>query len=133
MKKLIAVGAALFAVHAYAGGGSIVVCESMTGCRLPPPYRDYDTPTLTFNSTDGGSINITTNLWLSPDCQGDPDFTLQFLDSPIPSAGYWIFPMDSWAIYPDGTDFSIQWTIDGCPTMDCLDGTMGSSPDICQL
>jgi len=133
MKKLFAIIAALFAVHANAGGGSIVVCDSMAICRVPPPYMDYDALVLSFSSTAGGTINSTTNFWLSQDCQGDPDASLQLLDSPIPSAGYWILPLDAWAIYPDGTDFSIQWTIDGCPATDCINGTMGSSPDICQF
>src|SRR5258708_1610854 len=104
MKKVISVAVALFTVHAY--GGGIVVCESMVACRLPPPYLDYDTPTLTFNTTDGGTINVSVNFWLSEDCSGDPDARVELPNSPIAGAGYWILPIDDWALNPDGTVFS---------------------------
>jgi hypothetical protein len=133
MKKLVAVAAVLFAFHAYAGGGSILVCESMTVCRFPPPYQDYDTPALTFDTTAGGFIDVSVNLWLSQDCQGDPDASMQQLNEQVLSAGTWYFSVDNWAVYSDGTDYSIQWTIDGCPSTDCINGTTGSSPDICQF
>jgi hypothetical protein len=133
MKKVVSVAAALFAVHAWAGGGSIVICESMTACRLRLPNLEYDIPTLAVNTTSGGTINTTANFWLSQDCIGDPDATVELLGSPIPSEGYWILTMDDWAIYPDGTDFSVQWTIEGCPSTKCINGTTGTSPDMCQL
>jgi hypothetical protein len=54
-------------------------------------------------------------------------------DSPITDTGHWSLAIFDWAVFPDGTDFSIQWTIDGCPSTACVNGTTGSSPDICQL
>lgn len=131
MRKLVAVATVLIAVHANAGSGSIVVCESMTVCRLRVTYQEYDIPTLTFNTSSGGAINTTANFWLSQDCSGDPDASFQLVDSPIPNAGYWVLPIDDWGVYPNGTDFSIQWTIDGCPTTACINGTTGSSPELC--
>jgi len=131
MKRLISVTAVLLAFQVY--GGGIVVCESMTACRLPPPYLQYDTPTLTFNTTDSGTINVNVNFWLSEDCSGDPDDSVELPNSPILGAGYWILPIDNWSVYPDGTVFSIQWTIDGCPSTACINGTTGKSPDVCQL
>jgi hypothetical protein len=132
MKKLVSVAAVLFAVHAYAGGGSIMICESMTVCRFPPPYEDYDTPGLTFDTIAGGFINVGVALWLSPDCLGDPDNSIQQPRIQVIDAGHWNFSIDNWAVYPDGTNYSIQWTIDGCQPTDCVNGTTGSSPDICQ-
>jgi hypothetical protein len=131
MKKLVAVAAVLFAVQVY--GGGIVVCESMTACRRPPPYLQYDTPTLTFTTIEGGTINVSVNFWPSEDCAGDPDASVDLPDSPVIGAGYWILSMDDWATNPDGTVFSIQWTIDGCPATACINGTTGKSPEVCQL
>ena len=131
MGRLISVAAVLFAVQASAGG--IVVCESMTPCRMPPPYLRYDTPALTFGTTDSGTIHYTVNLWLSENCSGSPDATVEAPKSPIDGAGYWFLPVDRWAVYPDGTAFSIQWGIDGCPPMDCVNGMTGSSPEVCQF
>jgi len=132
MNKLFAIIAALFAVHAYAGGGSIVVCESMTACRFPPPVFPMDVPALSFDAISDGIVDISANLWLSSDCQGDPDASMSFPGQSISGAGQWFIEVDSWQL-PDGTDFSIQWTIDGCPTTDCVNGTTGMLPDICQL
>src|SRR5262249_41323239 len=69
---------------------------------------------------------------LSSDCQGDPDASMSFPGQSISGAGQWFIEVDSWQL-PDGTDFSIQWTIDGCPSTDCVNGTTGMLPDICQL
>ncbi len=131
MKKLVTVAAVLFAVQVY--GGGIVVCESMTACRLRVPNPERDIPTLTIDTTSGGTINTRASFWLSPDCMGDPDASVQLLDSPIPSEGHWFLPITDWAIYPNGTDFSVQWTIEGCPSTECVNGTTGTSPDMCQL
>ncbi len=131
MKKLVAVATVLFAVQVY--GGGIVVCDSMTACRRPPPYLQYDTPTLTFTTTDRGSINVSVNFWLSEDCIGDPDAAVDLPDLVVPGAGYWLLSLDDWAVNPDGTVFSIQWAIDGCPSTACINGATGKSPEVCQL
>ena len=130
MKKLLVIVAALFAVHAYAGGASIMVCESMTPCRVP---LAYDAPSLTFDTNAAGLVAVDVNLWLSQGCSGDPDMSMSLSDEEVPDAGHWNFVIFDWAIFPDGTDYSVQWTIDGCPATDCINGTTGTSPDICEL
>jgi hypothetical protein len=130
MKKLFAIIAALFAVHAYAGGGSIMICESMTACRVT---LLYNAPSLTFDTNARGFVDVDVNLWLSHGCSGDPDMSMSLSREEVPDAGHWNFVIFDWAIFPDGTDYSVQWTIDGCAATDCIDATTGTSPDICQL
>jgi hypothetical protein len=131
MKNFVSLAAVLFAVHAYAQG-SIVICESMTVCRFPPPIFPMDVPALSFDTTSDGSVNISVDFWLSAGCQGAPDSSMAFPGQSISGAGQWFIEVDNWQ-YLDGIDFSIQWTIDGCPTTACVNGTTGISPDICQL
>jgi len=116
-------------VHA---GGSIVDCGSVTVCRIPPPFEDYDTPAVSFYTNSGGTIDISADLWLTPDCPNDPDASAFFPSQDIPSDGQWFMANTDW-LFPDGTEFSIQWTIGDCSITDCTNGTTGKSPDICNL
>jgi hypothetical protein len=129
MKKVVSVAAALFAVHAWAAGSSGVVCESLTVCRsVPMTLLPYEVPVIGFDTASTSKITITANVWWMNGCPGDPDATYSASGSVPP--GSWYQAADIGEQPPD-TEYSIQWIIDGCPILDCVDGLIGSTPEVC--
>ena len=127
--KLVSLVAVLFAMQAYADGS--IICESMTTCRAPPmTVYQYEVPVLAFDATGPTPITLTANVWWTSGCPGAPDLSFPGTGD-VPDAGHWYSAPDTGS-RPDGTNYSIQWTIDGCPPLDCMDGIIGSVPDICQ-
>src|SRR5215472_17225167 len=123
MKKLLGVVVALMTAPA-SGGDLLFDCKSMTTCRLPAgSVLPYEVPALAFEALGPTDIASTANLWWASGCPGDPDIT-DVESGYVPSAGLWYLGVDI-DEQPDGTEYSIQWTIDGCPTLDCVDGVIG--------
>jgi len=131
MKKLLGVVVTLMTVPAL-GGDSPIVCESMTPCRAPPfTIESYEVPALAFDTTDATPITMTAQVWWSTGCPGDAD-AVYGGDGFVPDAGHWYLEADI-GKDPGFVDYSIQWTIDGCPTLDCIDGSIGSAPEECKF
>jgi hypothetical protein len=131
MKKLFGITPLLFALSVCAGDFA-VVCESMTPCRAPPfTIESYEVPALAFDTTDATPITTAALVWWSAGCPGDAD-AVYGGDGFVPGAGHWYLEADI-GKDPSFVDYSIQWTIDGCPTLDCVDGTIGSAPEECKF
>jgi hypothetical protein len=129
MKNLLGVIAAFGALHVGAEEKSSVDCESLMVCRAPPfTLEPYEVPALGFSTTFTAEIAVNADVWWTVDCPDDPDAT--FFDSGEVPAGSWYQGADI-GEQPKGTQYSIQWTITGCPTLDCVNGTIGSEPDVC--
>jgi hypothetical protein len=117
----------LFTFQASAG----VVCESLEFCRAPETsIAPYEVPALTFHVDGPTNWVIGADVWFSSGCQGEPQHTCRgsgFV--PYDAAWYLIADIDEQP--PAGTSYSIRWIIDGCPDQPCIEGTIGSAPDIC--
>ena|ERR1700687_4213852 len=130
LNKLFAVVATLLALHAWAGSGSLIDCESLDFCRAPEgSLLPYEVPALTFFTTGPTQWEIGADVWFSSGCQGEPDHMCRgsgFRE--IEGMAYLVADIDQ---QPVGTTYSIQWIIAGCPEQPCIEGTLGSAPDIC--
>jgi hypothetical protein len=128
MKKLVSGAVVLFAVQTYAQGGPLVDCESITPCRLDP-LLIHEWPAITYDLQVDGHVSFSAQYWASSDCQGEPDNTTRFDIELL--AGHYAAIFDQ-GPQPDGMPYSIRWSIDGCPPLDCVNGIFGSIPDQCQ-
>ena len=128
MKKLISVAVAV--LLPYVPAFADVVCESMVVCRVPSPPLDYESNFLAVDVTSAGPVSFTVNYWGSQGCVGDPDQIIP-LDFDIPRPGHWGLPLD-FGPQDDGTPYSVIWQTDGCVPTNCVNGTIGSTPDICE-
>ena len=132
MKSAILTVVLLSALQADAAKGSAVDCESLTPCRAPPfTIESYEVPALALDTTDSTPITMTALVWWSSGCPGDPD-AIYYDEGTIPAAGHWYLEADI-GDDPRVVDYSIQWSIEGCPILDCVDGTLGSAPDVCKF
>ena len=123
MKRLVAVAAVLFALETHSQ--TIVLCDSLTSCRVPAP--PYEVAALTMDTVDGGMVQMTVNFWYSHGCQGDPDLVTN-LNLPIPYSSTWEVNYLDPGPLPDGTEYSIIWSVDDCPSTACTDGTIATNP-----
>jgi hypothetical protein len=131
MKKLLGVVVALLTVPAW-GGDLLIDCKSLIACRFPAGWvLPYEIPGLAFQALGPTDYTVTANFWWASGCPGDPNI-IDGGSGYVPGAGLWYEGIDI-DKQPDGTEYSIQWTIDGCPTLDCVDGVIGSTPDECPL
>lgn len=131
MKNLVAAVAIVFAVHAWAGSGSFVDCSSLTYCRAPTgTIRAYEVPTIIFDTTDATPYNISAKVWAGSGCTGEVDHTCAG-SGYIGDPGRYFLVSDTER--PEGWGYSIQWTVAGCPEQPCINGTIGTAPDVCAL
>ncbi len=130
MKKLLGVIAAFCSLHVGAEEiSSSVDCESLMVCRgLPLTFEPYEVPALAFDTVFKAKITITADVWWIADCAGDPDAS--YLAGGVVPPGSWYQDADI-GEQPKGTEYSIEWTITGCPTLPCVNGIIGSEPEIC--
>jgi len=127
LKKLLAAAMGLFTFQAGAG----VVCETLEFCRAPEGVvRPYEVPGLTFEVTGPTDWVIGADVWFSSGCQGEPDSTCRHSGF-IPEDAGWFLMAETFGQPPVGSNYSIRWIIDGCPDLPCIEGTIGSAPDLC--
>jgi len=130
MKKLLAVAAALFTLHSWAGSDSFIDCESLVYCRAPAgTLRAYETTAIFFTTTAPTPYNISAQIWSESACKGDVDHTCE-------GSGFIATPGEYYLISdverPEGWAYSVQWAVEGCPEQPCIYGTIGDAPDICK-